>query len=210
MLKGDRLKNRRKYVGLSQKELCEKLGTNNQIVYQLESKEETNSKVKTLEKLADALNTSTDYLLGRTDIFNYDLFEITDSDENTVKVPVYGRIPAGIPLEAIKVDYGYVPVSKSTLRNKQMIGLKVVGDSMYPLYMEGDVILIEVTTDVQSGDDIVAFVGYDNEATLKRYHKKEDHIELEPLNREYPRKSYGKDDPPIRILGKVREIRREL
>lgn len=211
MLKGERIKELRKKYGLTQAELASKAKTSPSAIYMIEKDKRNTIKNPLLESLSDALNTSTDYLLGRTDIQNLDLYNVVDNSSGMVtEVPVFGKIPAGRPIEALEIDYGYVPVTTSMIRGRQIIGLKVTGDSMYPKYMEDDVILIEITTDVQSGDDVVAFIGYDTEATLKRFHWKGDAVELEPLNREYPVKRYTRDDPPVRILGKVIEIRRAV
>lgn len=206
---GARLRNLRKQKGLKQKDLAEMTHINAQNIARYENAESSTVKTTTLEKLAKALNTTTDFLLGLTDNVGLDLFEI--NEEDTVKVPIYGQIPAGRPIEALQVDCGYIEYSASHFKGgKQFIGLKVKGNSMYPFYMEGDTVIIEITPEAQSGDDVVVFIGYDNEATLKKFHQKEDHIELEPINREYSIRKFYKNDQPIRILGVVRELRREV
>lgn len=210
MLNGERIKELRKERRLTQKQLGEMIDGTDQTVYKLERKKNENARIRDIEKIADALNVSTDYLLNRTDIPNLELFDIVENDDRVVQIPVYGKVPAGIPIEALEVDYGYIPVDKSQLKGgKRLIGLKITGDSMYPYYMEGDTIIVEINPVVESGDDVVAFIGYEYAATLKRFHYHDDYIELEPLNREYPIKKYGKNDDPVRILGKVIEIRRE-
>lgn len=206
---GARIKHLRKLRGLKQKDLAKITGISNQNISKYEKAESTVVKSNTLEKIANALNTSTDYLLGVKDFDDFDLVEI--NEEDTVKVPIYGQIPAGRPIEALQVDCGYIEYSASHFKGgKQFIGLKVKGNSMYPFYMEGDTVIIEITPEAQSGDDVVVFIGYDNEATLKKFHQKEDHIELEPINREYSIRKFYKNDQPIRILGVVRELRREV
>lgn len=214
MLKGERIKELRKQYGLTQVELAKKMGIGKQGVHRLEGKKGEATKSDVLEKLADALNCTTDYLLGRSDTNNVEFFKVVEDTDNLVKIPVYGKIPAGQPIEALTVDYGYIMIDKNDLRSgKQYIGLKVIGDSMYPMYMEDDVVVVEINPFPETGDDVVAFIGYDHEATLKRFHwinREEGVIELEPLNREYPSRKYGRDDLPVRILGKVVEIRREV
>lgn len=210
MLNGERIKDLRKKNKMTQTELSNKVNSTKNTISRLERGRVSVTKTELLEHIADVLGTTTDYLLGRTDISSLEIYEVINGEDNVVYIPVYGRIPAGRPLEALEVDFGYVAVDKAMLRGgKQLIGLKVTGDSMYPKYMEDDVILVEITADVNSGDDVIAFVGDDNEATLKKYHLKDDHIELEPLNREYPIKKYGFNDR-LRIFGKVKEIRREV
>lgn len=210
MIKGERVRSLRKDNGYTQKKLSEKINSNIQTIGKIENNRIKDLKVSTLEKLADVFNTSTDYLTGRSDISSTELFSAMDQS-NVFEIPVYGKIPAGQPIEALEVDLGYVPVAKDMMRDRQLIGLKVIGDSMYPKYMEGDIIIIEITPDVHSGEDIVAFIGYEHEATLKRFRRMSDHIELEPLNREYPiKKFYPNDRKKVRVLGRVIEIRRAV
>lgn len=210
MLKGKRVKELRKNLGFTQKEFAKKIGKSTQAVYRMERENTRPVKSDTLEMLSESLNTTTDYLLGLSDTPNLELFDIVENDEKGVLIPVFGSVPAGVPVEALQVDYGYISLDKQKLYgDKRFIGLKVKGDSMYPYYMDGDIVVIEITTDVKSGDDVVVYIG-NYEATLKRFHFKDDYVELEPLNREYPVKRFGRDDPPVRVLGKVVELRREV
>lgn len=215
MLNGKRVKNLRKQYGMTQEALARKTGTGRQHLSRIENnKNGSVAKSDVVERLADALNCTTDYLLDRSEYNDFEFFEVVEDSDNLVQIPVYGRIPAGQPLEALEVDYGYITIEKDKMRGgKQLIGLKVVGDSMYPMYMEDDTIIVEINHTPETGDDVVAFIGYDHEATLKRFrwiNQEEGVIELEPLNREYPIKQYGRDELPVRILGKVVEIRREV
>lgn len=128
-----------------------------------------------------------------------------------MRVNVYGSVPAGITIEAIEDITDTEDLSfKDYDRNKTYIGLKVRGDSMYPKYLDGDTIIIEVTPCAENGQDTVVYVnGY--EASLKRFHKSENGIiTLEPLNTNYSPKSYGENDEPIKVLGVVKEIRRKV
>ena len=81
---------------------------------------------------------------------------------------------------------------------------------MYPKYLDGDTIILELTPDCESGTDAAVYVnGY--EATLKTVIKNDNGtITLKPINTSYSPKTYGKDDEPIKILGIVKEIRRKI
>lgn len=131
-------------------------------------------------------------------------------ENNYVRVNVYGSIPAGIPLEAIENidDWKDIP-AEWTYGGKEYIGLKVKGDSMYPEYMDGDVVIILLQSDFVSGQDCVVFInGYN--ATLKRCYKTIEGIQLKPINNNYAPKTYGENDEPIQVLGVVKEIRRKV
>lgn len=209
MISSERLKRIREDSKLSKTKFAEKVGINPGTYFKYETGEVDSMKTSTLVKIAEAAGVTTDYLLGLSEhAMIYDKID----REDIVKIPVYGHVPAGQPIEALQVDEGYIKYDKNEITSSNpYIGLKVKGDSMYPFYMEGDIIIIEITNDFNSGEDVVVFLGYDNEATLKRIHQKEDHIELEPLNREYPvKKIYPHDNIPVRVLGKVKELRRTI
>lgn len=198
---GDRLKELRKSYRISQEELAKKLSTSRSSIGMFES----NARIPTTDtliKYSNFFDVSIDYLLGE------------DSPKEGIdymRVNVYGSVPAGIPIEAIEDITDTEDLSfKDYDRNKTYIGLKVRGDSMYPKYLDGDTIIIEVTPCAENGQDTVVYVnGY--EATLKRFHKSENGIiTLEPLNTNYSPKSYGENDEPIKVLGIVKEIRRKV
>lgn len=151
-------------------------------------------------------------------IYGISILELTGESSNDLKkgedyatINVYGSIPAGIPIEAIEDISDTEDISfKDFDKNKTYIGLKVEGDSMYPKYLQGDIIILELTPDCESGTDAAVYVnGY--EATLKTVIKNDNGtITLMPINTSYPPKTYGKDDEPIKILGIVKEIRRKI
>lgn len=153
-----------------------------------------------LEEVANYFGVSVPYLL--TDPKN--------KRPQAVRIKVYGTIPAGIPLEAIQdiTDCEEIPV-EWTLGDKEYIALKVKGDSMFPTYLDGDVVIVLLQSDFENGQDCVVIInGFD--ATLKRCYKTEKGIQLKPLNTVYPPKTYGENDDSITILGIVKEIRRKV
>lgn len=155
------------------------------------------------------------YLAAYAKEFNLDLNELLGIDlhqepDGYITIKVYGEVPAGIPIEAIENIEDSEDLSlKDYSPSKQYIGLKVSGDSMYPDYLEGDNVIVEVTSEFYSGQDCVVYVnGYN--ATLKKVIKNDDNtITLKPINPVYPPRTYGENDDPIKILGVVREIRRK-
>lgn len=133
-------------------------------------------------------------------------------EPTSVRIPVLGSIPAGIPLEAVEdvVDWEDIPI-EWTKGGKEFFSLKVKGDSMYPKFIEGDTIILRKQDDCENGDICAVYVnGYD--ATLKKVVKKQDCIVLQPLNPAYDPKVYDYNDElnPIQIAGVVVEIRRKV
>lgn len=199
---GKRLRMLREDLGLKQESLADLLNVNRASISLYESNKRKPSQ-KILMKYSEIFDVSTDYILGNS--------RNLKKGEDYATINVYGSIPAGIPIEAIEDITDTEDISfKDFDKNKTYIGLKVEGDSMYPKYLDGDTIILELTPDCESGTDAAVYVnGY--EATLKTVIKNENGtITLMPINTSYPPKTYGKDDEPIKILGIVKEIRRKI
>lgn len=201
-----RLKESRSSIGYSQQKLAEKIGVSRSTIAMWETGGSQPDN-EALVKLSSVLDVSIDYLLGRTSTPNG-----SESSSNSTRINVYGSVPAGIPIEAIEdvIDWEEIP-SSMTVGGQEYIGLRVKGDSMYPKYMDGDTLIIQLQPDCESGQDAVVYInGYD--ATLKKVIKKQDCIILQPLNPAYePRVcSYNDEDEPVKILGIVVEIRRKV
>lgn len=155
-----------------------------------------------LKKYAQTFDVTLDYILSN---------ERPVEGQDYITINVYGSIPAGIPIEAIEDITDTEDLSlKEYDKNKEYLGLKVEGDSMYPKYLNGDTVIIEKCPDCESGTDAAVYVnGY--EATLKTVIKNENGtITLQPINPNYSPTTYGKGDDPVRILGIVKEIRRKI
>lgn len=155
----------------------------------------------TIIKMCNIFSCTADYLLDRNTI------------KNDRRIPVLGRIPAGIPVEMITDILDYEDISPELLTgNKKYFALKIKGDSMAPKFLEDDVLIVRQQNDCDNGAyAIVAVNGYD--ATFKKVIKKESSIILQPLNPAYEPQVYNSDDIsalPVRVLGVVVEIRRSI
>lgn len=158
-----------------------------------------------LNRLANLFDCSVDYLLGNEGKPN----------AGVIRIPVLGSVPAGIPIEAIEdiVDWEEIPASMAA-GGKEYFALEVRGDSMWPDYLPGDVVIVRRQPTCHSGDDCVIYVnGYD--ATLKqvRINDIEQSLTLVPRNQSYPPRTYNKaeiEDLPVSIAGVVVELRRKI
>ena len=162
--------------------------------------------ISTLRRLADFYNLPLDSLV------------VEDGEQmvsaGTVRIPVFRSVPAGIPIEAIEdvVDWEEIP-KKLTTSGTQYFGLTVTGDSMYPKYLDGDVIIVRRQAEFESRDDCVVYVnGYN--ATLKSVVKNEDGtITLRPINPEYSPRTFSTEELEkglLSIAGVVVELRRKI
>ncbi len=132
---------------------------------------------------------------------------------NSVRIPVLGKIPAGIPLEAIKdiIDFEEIP-NKWLVGGKEYFALRISGDSMIPGYNDGDTVIFQKSEDCESGLCCAVMVnGHD--ATFKKVIKQDNGIILMPLNSIYEPQMFSNEDVEllqIKILGIAREIRRKV
>ena len=152
------------------------------------------------------------------EMFNVDIDELTNSDlsnpmsKDTSRgtwINVYGRVAAGLPLEAIEDIIDTEEISTEMARSGEHFGLQIKGDSMEPKISEGDNVIVRKQDDAESGDTVIALVnGHD--AFCKRLMKYESGISLISTNPIYEPKHYTNEEIeklPVNILGKVVELR---
>lgn len=129
----------------------------------------------------------------------------------TRRIPVLGHVPAGIPVEAITDIVDEIELDGRIAGDGyDYFALLVTGDSMYPEYRDGDVVIVRMQSTAETGDDVVAYVGGDN-ATLKRLTLTTSGLQLRPLNAAYPVRSFTHDQVAagqVTIAGVVVEQRR--
>lgn len=112
---------------------------------------------------------------------------VNDSyDSNSSVVPLYGRIAAGTPIEAIRDESGQVDIPLSLItRSGEHYALEVDGDSMIDAGIhDHDIVIIKKAERADNGQIVVALVDGE-EVTLKRFRKSGNKIILEPENAEY-------------------------
>ncbi|MEG1413499.1 MAG: S24 family peptidase, partial [Acidaminococcaceae bacterium] len=129
---------------------------------------------------------------------------------NGVKIPVLGRVVAGVPLEAITDILDYEEISVDMARTGEFFALQIKGDSMTPRICEGDVVIVRKQPTVDSGSLAIVLINGED-ATLKQVIVRPDGIMLQAFNPAvYPTHFYTCADIkklPVTILGKVVELR---
>ncbi len=120
---------------------------------------------------------------------------------NQVSLPLYGRIAAGLPIEATR-DTATIDIPTHLVTSKgDHYALEVAGDSMVDAgILDGDITIIQRCETAENGTIIVALVD-DQEVTLKRLRRKGASIALEPANKAYETRIFGPDR--VRIQGKL-------
>ncbi len=99
------------------------------------------------------------------------------------KVPIVGKVTAGMPITAIENIEDYFPLpERMAPRGDQVFMLEVMGDSMIDAgILNGDYVIVRQQATADNGDIVVALTE-ENEATVKRFYKEKDHIRLQPEN----------------------------
>lgn len=190
----DKLKELRQARGITQKQLAEWSGLGRSQISNYENGLRTPD-WETQEILADFFNVRLDYLMDR--------------DTPNTRIPVLGKVIAGIPLDAVEeiIDYEEIPIEMA--KNGEYFALQIKGDSMEPKFSAGDVVIVRKQEDVDNGDIAIVLVN-GNEATVKKIRKFDGGINLIPTNLNYDVITYTNaqiEQLPVRIIGKVVELR---
>ena len=174
------LADRRKELGLTQKDIAEAVGVSEATVSRWESGEIANMRRDRISALAKILHCSTDFVMtGQA------------STETTIpsgfspmppmnQVPLIGRIACGVPITAEENQEGIVSVPSTW---HATFALVCEGDSMAPRIQNGDLVAIRKQDTVDNGQ--IAAVRINNEATLKKVYRYPDRLELRPINTDF-------------------------
>jgi len=118
-----------------------------------------------------------------------------------VHLPLYGRIAAGLPIEALRDQGASVEVPAAMLAGGEHYALEVAGDSMIEAgILDGDTVIIRRGDVAENGAIVVALVD-EQEVTLKRLRKRGNSVALEPANRTYETRIFGPDR--VRVQGRL-------
>lgn len=198
------MKTRRKELCLSAETIAERIHVSPTTIYRYEKGDIEKVPSDVLIEIAAALHTTPAYLMG----WEEDESTATSSP-NAVKIPVLGRVAAGLPITAVENILDYEEIPHSLAATGEFVALQIKGQSMEPRIFEGDVVIVRVQPTAETGDLAVVIVNGD-EATVKKIKILPEGILLQPFNPAYQPFFYSKTDienKPVRIFGKVVELR---
>ena len=198
-------KNLRKDNNLTQAELAKKLGVATSTVGMYE-RGQREPDFETLEKIATCFSVNMNTLLGKEEAFSESKNSIVG-----IKIPVLGKVAAGIPITAVENILDYEEISSEMASSGDFVALKIQGSSMEPRMYDGDVVIVRVQSTVEHGEVAVVMVD-GSEATVKKVQFLSNGILLQPFNPSYEPIFYSKEDVenfPVRIFGKVVECRQK-
>ena len=155
-----------------------------------------------VQKIAEYLGVPLDYLLGK---------EPTPK-VGKLKIPVLGKVQAGLPIEVVENIIDYEEISEEMAKKGDYFALQIQGDSMQPRMFEGDVVIVLKQSTVDSGETAIVTVG-DELATCKVVKRHMGGITLMSHNKSYEPMYFTNEQIatlPVTILGKAVEIRGKL
>lgn len=198
---GKNIKRMRELNGYTQEELGQKLNISGKTVSSWEI-DRTQPKMNMVQQMSE--------LFGglMSDIIEDKPFETRRI--NGVRIPVLGRVQAGMPIEAIQEIIDYEEISEEMARSGEFFGLQIKGDSMEPKFSPGDVVIVRKQCTLENGQIGIVIVN-GTDATVKRVVKHDEGgLSLIALNPSYPPKFYTNKEivsMPVTIIGRVVELR---
>ena len=191
----DILKSKREELQLTLTDVAELVGVNVSTIMRWENGDIANMKRDKILKLANALKISPSVIMGWED----------DAPPRSIRIPVLGRVAAGIPIEAIEEIIDYEEVDGNTTAPGELFGLLIKGNSMAPRICDRDVVIVRKQEAADSGDIVIATINGDD-AVCKRLLIYGKTILLRSNNPEYEDIDVtGRTD--FHIIGKVVELR---
>ena len=201
---------------ISQQKLADEIGVDRSTVSRIENGE-IETTIDNAVRIADVLNVSLNDLVSKD--LSFDNGEIIELPKRIVKIPVYGTIKAGTPIDTQQDILEYVDIPEEWAKGgKRYYGLKISGDSMMPKYQDNDIVIFQYTEDMieSNGKDCAVMVnGFD--ATFKNVRLNTAGIQLIPLNINnadgYEPTFYDSEQIqslPVKIVGIAREKRTRL
>ena len=212
------IKEKRLKKGYSLEDLANRLGNviTRQSLFRYESND-ARMKNNIFQKICLALDENPQDVWNEINsrLLDFNNAEFVDLEEDTINIPVLGRIPAGIPFEAIEDVIKYIDIPKEwTYGNKEYFGLLIDGNSMFPKYQNEDIVIFQKCEDpIKCNNKDCAVMVNGNDATFKKFIFNNNGVILQPYNMEYETKSFTPEEIqrlPVKLVGFAVQIRRDL
>ncbi len=208
ILIGRRIEDTRKELGMTLDDVAKAVSVARSTIQRYEKGLITSPKIPVLVSIAKALGVNDKWLMGMSDERELAVTAEQEKDDR-VPVPLLGEVAAGLGCYAQDNIRGYIFEDRALVGDKDEFSyLKVVGDSMYPEFKEGDLVLVKSQSVVESGSYAVVMVD-DELGVVKRVIYGPGFVELQSVNPMYPpRRFEGEEVAKIRIFGLVKGMKR--
>lgn len=160
---------------------------------------------KKISLISDALNINPVWLMG----YDIPMESIPVKNIEKIRIPVLGIVKAGYDYLALENVIGYEGID-DVPDPTNYYALQVTGNSMEPLFSNGDIAIVHKQDSFESGNTCIVLINGD-EATVKKVVRMEDGIDLIAMNPYYPVRHFTKKEMeqiPVQIIGKVVEARK--
>ncbi len=205
-LVGQRLKEARIEKKISLENAGEKIGVHKTTIMRWEDGKTEKLDMASLEILAEYYSVNALWLMGK----NVPKIAMSLKYIQEKQIPILGTVKAGYDYLAQENIIGHTYLDFTPFDIENYYALEVTGDSMEPLFSNGDVAIVHKQDDFESGNTCIVLINGD-EATVKKVVKTEDGIDLIAMNPYYPVRHFTKEDMskiPVQIIGKVVEARK--
>ena len=165
----------------------------------------SNARQDKLTALAEALQVNEIWLMG----YDIPMESIPIKNIEKIKIPVLGTVKAGYDYLAQENIIGYESIDNVS-DPENYYALQVTGNSMEPLFSDGDIAIVHKQDNFDSGNTCIILVNGE-EATVKKVVRMDDGIDLIAMNPYYPVRQFSKNEMneiPVKIIGKVVEARK--
>lgn len=212
------IKEKRLKKGYSLEDLANRLGNviTRQSLFRYESND-ARMKNNIFQKICLALDENPQDVWNEINsrLLDFNNAEFVNLEEDTINIPVLGRIPAGVPFEAIEDVIKYIDIPKEwTYGNQEYFGLLIDGNSMFPKYQNEDIVIFQKCEDpIKCNNKDCAVMVNGNDATFKKFIFNNNGVILQPYNMEYETKSFTPEEIqrlPVKLVGFAVQIRRDI
>ena len=204
---GKLIYDRRTELGITQKEVADFVGVSEATVSRWESGHIDNMRRDRIAALSKILRMSPLAIMGIDDDLSSRLPNMVPIDARTFRVPIVGRVAAGRPIVVDEEIIGYEYIdNKYSKDGHEYFGLRIVGKSMEPTIMDGDIVIVRRQNYVESGEIAIVLIDGE-EATAKEVKESADGITLIGHNAAvYTPHFYSAQEVknlPVQIIGRV-------
>lgn len=205
---GKRIEHARELRSLTMDELASRIGVAKSTIQRYEKGKITTIKLPVIDSIARELKVNPSWIIGKTDAMDV----VNGNRTASITIPVLGRVAAGIPIDAISEIIDREEIPSEMAKSGEYFGLRIKGDSMSPYIMDGDTVIVRKQDDADSDQVVIALIN-GNDGVCKKLRKTAHGLMLISLNPQYDPMVFDHseiDSIPIKIIGKVVEIRRKL
>jgi len=148
-------------------------------------------------------------LIRIADFFGVGVDTLRGEGEQSVRVPILGRVAAGKPRTAAEDIVGHEEISPEMAERGEFFALRISGESMEPRMKDGDVVIVRRQPYVENGEIAIVLIGRE-EATCKKFYRHKEGVSLVSLNPQYAPMFFSEEElsqTKLEVIGRVCELR---